>query len=393
MSWRFRKTFKVLPGVRLNLTARGISATIGASPFSVNIGPRGVYRNIDIPGTGIWNRQRIDIPSLGHGPAPSLPVLPESPSANLAPSPSPPSSPAVTAEVEIRSASTESLNSASMTDFRKLLTETSEERATLEREIVNAHAELSVAERRYKDWERGFLLKRLFKHNFAARRETFETAQARTSELGEQLRLTKLAAHFDIDHEQAEPYFKMRDQFAALCECQKIWDTLARHSVDRVATRSVASEAIDRSPLRFDLSGCDVLEWEQKVPHIPNCVGGDLYIYPGFLLYRASKEAFAMIDCHDVKLEFQRLNFVEEESVPSDTQTIGQAWAKSNKDGSPDRRFSNNYQIPIVSYGSLAFSSASGLNEQYEFSNPAPAERFANAWQTFQKSFAGSPPI
>src|SRR5450759_15785 len=64
MSWRFRKTFKVLPGVKLNLTAHGLSATLGAAPFSINVGPRGVYRNVSIPGTGIWDRQRIGGPSL-----------------------------------------------------------------------------------------------------------------------------------------------------------------------------------------------------------------------------------------------------------------------------------------------------------------------------------------
>lgn len=29
MSWRFRKTFKVLPGVKLYLTRQGLSATVG----------------------------------------------------------------------------------------------------------------------------------------------------------------------------------------------------------------------------------------------------------------------------------------------------------------------------------------------------------------------------
>jgi hypothetical protein len=29
MSWQFRKSFKMLPGVRLNLTSRGLSATVG----------------------------------------------------------------------------------------------------------------------------------------------------------------------------------------------------------------------------------------------------------------------------------------------------------------------------------------------------------------------------
>lgn len=63
MSWRFRKSFKVIPGVKLNLTARGLSATFGAAPFSINVGPKGVYRNVSIPGIGIWDRQRIGGPS------------------------------------------------------------------------------------------------------------------------------------------------------------------------------------------------------------------------------------------------------------------------------------------------------------------------------------------
>jgi Protein of unknown function (DUF4236) len=67
MSWRFRKVFKLFPGFKLNLTPRGISATAGAAPLSVNVGPRGVYRNLSIPGTGVWDRQRIDIPSKPQG--------------------------------------------------------------------------------------------------------------------------------------------------------------------------------------------------------------------------------------------------------------------------------------------------------------------------------------
>ena len=34
MSWRFRKTFKVLPGVKLNLTRHGLSAPLSVLPHS-----------------------------------------------------------------------------------------------------------------------------------------------------------------------------------------------------------------------------------------------------------------------------------------------------------------------------------------------------------------------
>jgi hypothetical protein len=387
MSWRFRKSFRVLPGVRLNLSKSGVSATIGVAPVHVNIGPRGVYGDVSIPGTGIYNRQRLDIPTHHESATPQVPANPTLPWTLPAPVPIPPISPAN----EIRSASTEALNSESMKQFRDLLRQASEERISIESALATANAELSTTKLRYDKWKDGFLLRRLFKKKFVARKDAFETALAKVSELSEQLRLTTLAAHFDIEREQAEPYFKMRDEFTALCECQSTWDTLSRQAVNRFATRSAADEAVTRAIIKFDLADCDVLQWGQRVPHCPNRVGGDLYIYPGFVVYRASKQAYAVIDFHDIQLRFKLTRFIEDEKIPTDSQVVGQAWAKSNKDGSPDRRFGANYQIPIALYGELAFTSTSGLNEEFQFSNPALAQRFAVAWETFQKSFTPAP--
>src|SRR4030095_10112211 len=53
MSWRFRTSFNVMPGIRLNVSRNGLSATLGAAPFSVNVGPQGFYGNVSIPGTGL----------------------------------------------------------------------------------------------------------------------------------------------------------------------------------------------------------------------------------------------------------------------------------------------------------------------------------------------------
>lgn len=56
---RFRKKAKLLPGVYLNFSKSGISTTIGISGASINIGKKGAYFNSGIPGTGIYDRQRI----------------------------------------------------------------------------------------------------------------------------------------------------------------------------------------------------------------------------------------------------------------------------------------------------------------------------------------------
>ena len=390
MSWRFRKSFKVIPGVKLNLTARGLSATLGASPFSVNVGPRGVYRNISIPGTGIWDRQRIGGPSsqpsgiqVPSADEPGVPFIPSAP-----PSFPVPPSPAT----EVHSASTELLTSDSLGQLRRLLTDAYNERDELTREISSATSEANFATKRYQNWERGFLLKRLFKQSFATRKETAETAVAKLAELQEQLRLTTVVTDINVDREQAEPYYRMRDAFAALSECQRVWNVLAETVVDRVAERSSSDKAVTRTTVPFSLGSCDLMQSEQKVPHLPNRTGGDMYVYPGFILYRASKQAFALIDSRDVTLRYVSTQFTENDTVPSDSQIIGQTWAKCNKDGSPDRRFRDNYQIPVAHYGNLMFGTSDGLDVRYICSNARLAEEFVKAWTAFQMSFNGGPP-
>jgi len=49
MSWRFRRSFKVIPGVRLNLSKSGVSCSIGGAPFTVNVGPRGALGRVAHP--------------------------------------------------------------------------------------------------------------------------------------------------------------------------------------------------------------------------------------------------------------------------------------------------------------------------------------------------------
>jgi hypothetical protein len=121
--------------------------------------------------------------------------------------------------------------------------------------------------------------------------------------------------------------------------------------------------------------------------------GGDIYLYPGFILYRVAKEAFSVLASHELKIHVTLVEFREDEPVPNDSQTVGQAWLKENKDGSRDRRFGNNHQIPVVIYGRLCLKSASGLWEEFLFSAPESLKSFVEAWRTFESSFAPTPVI
>jgi len=288
---------------------------------------------------------------------------------------------------EIHSASTELLTSATLKEVKQFIQTAHQQHLEISGELDIARPAKEKAEKRFYSWDRGFLFKKLFKGAFAKRQEARETETAKVSELEEQLRLSTIATHIEIEQEQADLYYRLRDEFAALCECAAIWDIKTRQATDMFHERTTAQSKLSRESIKFTLDACDLIEWDQKVPSLKNAKGGDLFLYPGFILYRAAREAFSLIEYHDVKGLATNISFIEEEKIPADSRVVGQSWAKGNRDGSRDRRFASNHEIPIAEYGSLALKSDNGLWEEFQFSNLQKMINFSQALKKFTSSF------
>ncbi len=59
MRWvyfRFRKTFTIFPGVRINLSKTGVSGSVGGNGATLNVGKQGEQVTLGIPGTGLSYR-------------------------------------------------------------------------------------------------------------------------------------------------------------------------------------------------------------------------------------------------------------------------------------------------------------------------------------------------
>jgi len=56
---RFQKRVKLMPGVRLNISKSGVSASVGGRGGSITVGKRGVFANASIPGTGLSQQTRL----------------------------------------------------------------------------------------------------------------------------------------------------------------------------------------------------------------------------------------------------------------------------------------------------------------------------------------------
>lgn len=390
MGWRFRRSFSVVPGLRLNLSKSGLSASIGGAPFTLNVGPRGVMGTASIPGTGVSYRHHFARPS-SHEPPESYPNTTPKASPLVPPAEHQPHIIDPTPVVKVHSASTELLTSETLKQVKELIQNAYHQHLEISRDLDDARDAKITAQSRFESWDRGFLFKRLFKKPFAARRETLETESARVSELEEQLKLSTIATEIDLAHEQAEMYYRFRDEFAGLCECTVIWDVKSYQATDKFHERTVADTKIGRERVRFELGNCDLIQWDQKVPHLRNAKGGELYYYPGFILYRAAREAFSLIQYQDIRGNATNIRFHEEDGVPTDSTVIGWTWAKSNKDGSRDRRFANNYQIPVVQYGHLTLKTTGGLWEEFHFSNLDRMLKCLEALNNFTASFAPIP--
>ncbi len=63
MAFSFRKTIKLFPGVKLNLSKSGISTTIGVPGATVNFGKKGTRATVGLPGTRISYSEKISGPA------------------------------------------------------------------------------------------------------------------------------------------------------------------------------------------------------------------------------------------------------------------------------------------------------------------------------------------
>lgn len=60
MGFRFRKSIKVLPGIKVNIGKTGIGVSAGVKGAHIGVNKRGTYTDVGIPGTGISSFNYLD---------------------------------------------------------------------------------------------------------------------------------------------------------------------------------------------------------------------------------------------------------------------------------------------------------------------------------------------
>lgn len=199
--------------------------------------------------------------------------------------------------------------------------------------------------------------------------ESRKSQQKVVKELEKQVSETYVKLSFADKSQLEKSWLNCIDAFNELMKSEKIWDITYAEGVNRAQARTVAQTATKRTLI--PRTERDIEFIKSDLPHLllPNANGPDLFFFPTFLLLFKDNQEFGIYDLKEVKATLKLSGYIEEESVPKDTEIIQHTWKKANKDGSMDKRFKGNYQIPIVKYGDMTLESEGGLEESFMFSN------------------------
>lgn len=369
MGFRFRRSIKILPGLRLNLSGSGASVSVGPRGFHYTVGPKGTRVTAGIPGTGLsWSeytphaRSRPDVPRISESSFQDEPLAPADEPIN----------PALAA---IENAPAEEINAYSTTELAPILNSASRKLrfapliqllSILVFVAALFHAnQLSLGLSAL--YATAFVPIAIFLDRYRRSVRIVYTPQGTVAQIARAL----------------------ADSFEDLLACKSIWIIRAEGSTADWKRNAGATTLSQRKKanVRFDTPSC--ICGGSKFPTLK--LGADeIYLLPDAALI-ITQGSVAAVHYQDLEVSNSRTRFIEEESVPADSPIVGRTWRYVNKKGGADRRFNFNKELPICVYGEMGFRSEGGLNCKIHCSNPAAPDRLSNVIEVLHRSHAELP--
>jgi len=166
---------------------------------------------------------------------------------------------------------------------------------------------------------------------------------------------------YEFEDEKGESFKKLISGFNNLASNNNVWalvDSRNIHGSHESKLNAGASNLISRSDVQVGEGKPPWVNTNIDVP-VMKARQQTLYMLPdGILIY--DNKGVGFVEYDDVSINNSTTRFIEERP-PGDAKVVDHTWKHPNKKGGPDRRFKDNYQIPICLYGELRIQSKSGM--------------------------------
>lgn len=362
MGFRLRRTFKIVPGVHLNLSGSGASVSLGPRGLHYTVGSRGTRTTIGVPGSGLSWTAYQPYASPGNSAPANRPVRFDSNADAETPEP-------VTTD-----------QSATIIDS-----------APIEQLIANSTIDIAGALktsrsrwRTYKMWLAilsAFFVVGAFKvADFVPPMALVFTAAGVFIILGATLlhgrEASTISLDYDLSAHELERFKALTRAFDALAGCTRIWRIPLENQEADWKRNAGAAKTVERIRIALTRGNPSLVNSNVEFLQLP--LGKEtVYLTPDAILVIAGGDV-AAFSYRDVQVDCRQTRFIEDGTPPGDATVVGKTWQYLNRSGGPDRRFKNNRQLPVCLYGEIDFRSASGLNERIHSSRVDVSEGFAS---------------
>lgn len=155
---------------------------------------------------------------------------------------------------------------------------------------------------------------------------------------------------YDLDSSVHDGYSRVTSAFDMLNESASKWHHESQGEINSFAGRkrhAGASYLVKRKKISLEYRLPIVTKCNVTPPSIP-AGKQTLYFFPDVLLVE-ERGQFGAIGYDDLQIDIHDSRFIEENKIPRDAEIVDYSWRYPNKNGGPDKRFKNNYEIPVAS--------------------------------------------
>jgi hypothetical protein len=188
---------------------------------------------------------------------------------------------------------------------------------------------------------------------------------------------------YEFEDQKGHCFELLIKAFNDIAQCHKLWVLIDKKEMIGQMQRKInagAKNIVNRNDVKIGESKPPWIETNVSVPAI-GLMHRTFYFMPdGILVYDVVGVGF--IEYESLKTLAETTHFIEEKP-PEDAHIVDFTWKYVNKNGGPDRRFKDNYKIPVCLYGLLYIDSTSGLSLVLMLSNFQVAKEFCYDFNRF----------
>jgi len=425
MAWSYRKRITIAPGVRLNVSKKGVSTTFGMRGASINVGRNGTYLNTGIPGTGIYSRRKIG----GGNPNSQNSQLNKSNyngcgittliflmvglflilSQNF-------KNPVllflgcagagliidiiinliIDSNKKEKAKKVEQSIESQIETAKNAFNQSSN---PIQKEILQNFISCIELSRKADETEAIIeaLKQEIEKKKSHKLEEQLEKNEAELLKITAELDEVQLDVDKDLDDVEKQHYSVLCENFEKILSCKKIW--LITSSIRNTELKSSAATIVERKEINFDVGVFNYIKSSFDIPMLRDFNGNIYYIYPRYIIKAQSFINFEVFQIKQIDIQYDSTTFIEDlsneihiasllnkpfdikEHLPKDVEIVEYTYKHTNKNGTPDLRKSFNPQIPIVKYGQIEIKKF-GLT--YYISNYSVADEFVTTFKKLQ---------